>query len=269
MNIRTSFPSLVALADRAEHTAARENSRTNSDDFSGCSFDKAVSFARHGWPEGAAKAKRLLDRLQLPVPHAVHSETYHDVTGSYVDVGEYVQGVPECMVDFRADRRPVRFAHLIVSATFSAAIETQAVIQRGATIAAVVDALETQGIRCTVDLLFQSTDYTARIIGATPSTFEVRVPIKEAHAPLNLDTLTFGVAHPAYLRRLMFAVMEQYPADVRDHYQVGFGYGISRPIKDVPGSIIFQTPGEKESWSEADSLARIQAVLADTLGRVS
>lgn len=263
MNIRISFPSLVSLADRAEHTQAGENSRMNSNEFSGCSFDEAVSFARHGWPEGAAKAKRLLDRLQLHVPQAVHSVTHHDVTGSYVDVGEYLQGVPECMVDFREDRRPARFAHIVVSATFSANITTQAVIQRGATIAAVVDALETQGIRCTVDLLFQSTDYNKA------DTFEVRVPIKEAHAPLNLDTLTFGVAHPAYLRRLMFAVMEQYPADVRDHYKVGIGYGLSRPIKDIPGTIIFQTVGEKESWSEADSLARIQSVLADTLGRTS
>jgi len=259
--IRLDFLSLTTLADYVTQRDTKGASKDGSISFCHCSFDEAIEYARHGWPEGANKAKALLDRLTIDPPSAPHSQTYHDVSGSYVDVGEFVQGVPECMVDFREDKRPARFAHIVVAACYAASFRASSAIQRGVTIAAIIDALEAQGIRCTVDLHF-----TVKNESKTDQ-IDIHLALKEAHAPLNLDTLTFGIAHPAYLRRLIFGAMEHLPRERHREFSIrsGGGYGKVAPIPVVPGAIMFNMPNPSEDWSEQRTIERIQEALAATL----
>jgi len=269
-DIQVFFPSVGAVVESVTRNLTDGASKDRGYEFADCTFEGACDLGRKGWPAGAARAKKLLDKIALD-PKDTHSVTQYDVTGSYVDVGEYVQGTPECMVDFVTDTRTRRFLHIVVAGAYSAGVSAELAMQRGVAIAATVDALEARGIRCSVDVV--------TIVGthaAQDDRYTTTVQVKEASAPLNLDALAFAVAHPGFFRRLMFAVEEQQPAEIRQHF--GFlsgsekgirftrgGYGRIVPMPKYPGAYVFPVASwtDKEAWSEKATLARIENILND------
>jgi hypothetical protein len=258
ISLRIDLENLAAMAALAATTAPGERSReTEEGFFTSATFDDVLKFARRGWPEGAAHAKRLLSQFTLPPLIETHSATFHDVTGAYVDVGQYVQGTPECMVNFTPDTRPIRFVKIIVSAVYSGSFTTDKAINRGVTIAAVIDALESRGIRCDVELV-------TALSGHDNGKLFIHLPLKVSENPLNLDTLTFAIAHPAYLRRLIFAIMEIQSPAVRSNFSVGGTYGNVIPLPPAPDAttLVFQTPKYGDDWSEEGAIAKANAVLA-------
>lgn len=260
---RIEFASLTELAEYASKAPKGHASMSTEREHGehqwtyGVLRPGAVQMAKSGWPDGAAKARALLDKLDVPPIVDTHSATVNDVTGSYVDVGEYVQGTPECMVDFKPDTRPVRFVHVIVSGIFPWQLKGDNIMQRGVTIAAIVDALESRGIRCSVELL---TRFGARY---EPGHYvDVSVCIKDTTQPLNLDVLTFAVAHPATFRRLLFAVGERQPEDIREKFgfKQGRSYGRVVPIPAPPDALVFQTMTDLK-WTAQETRAQIMKAL--------
>jgi len=258
--IRIDFPSLGAMADRA-NSAPKDGASWQTDGSHGInswtfgvSRPRAVEMAKHGWPEGAAATKRLLDDLNLPPIEEPYSQTFHGVTGAYVDVGEYVQGMPECMIDFQEDKRAARFVHIIVAGGYAAAFSADEIMQRGVTIAACIDALEARGVRCSVEMRYQS-----------PEWHTISVDLKHASDPLNLDVLAFALAHPACYRRLGFGVCDAQPDAIRDAagFREGLGYGSSQPFTDIdPSALLFNTMKYGTHWTRAYSLKKVREALA-------
>lgn len=260
VNIKRELDGLGALAALAAPTpnwgsnwSSRCDDSWRNEWTGGASFEQAIAMARIGWPEGAARAQKLLKSLQLPPFEETHSVTQNDVTGSYVDVGEYVQGVPECMVDFREDTRKARFLSIRVSGVMACAIPAEEAMNRGVCIAAIVDALESRGIRCDVSLVF---------LNRRPrGTVEYTVSLKRATDPLNLDVIAFGVAHPACFRRLVFGAYENESKATRLALHVPGGYGIVTKVPESDGEITFQSPRIMEDWSPKAALEHIQNAL--------
>lgn len=252
--MRIEFDSLKALAEFADKAPTDGASSQCDEDYGvydwtyGVNRPGAVKLAKHGWPQGAAKAKRLLDDTDLPPIEEICSATEYDVTGSYVDVGEYVQGSPECMVNFKEDKRTVRFVHIIVSGCYSASFKGDEVMQRGVAIAAVIDALEARGVRCSVELLTRFAD-----------DFDVSCRLKETTDALNLDVLTFAIAHPATFRRLLFGVGDAQTEAIRKKhgFTIGGGYGYPRPITDE-NAMVFPTMEYRDKWDKATAQRKIK-----------
>lgn len=252
---RVEFDSLTALAAYVANMPTGKSSHKHNTMPSwtfGVDFDAAVKLAQHGWPEGAAEAKRLLDTVAVPPITDYHSTTTNDVTGSYVDVGEYVQGTPECMVNFQEDKRNVRFVRIIVGGFFSAFIEDSIIMARGVCIAAIIDALESRGIRCEVE----------HRITINEGLWTAATTIKRYTDPLNLDTIAFALAHPAMYRRLNFAVQELESEDMQRKYRLAdYGaYGHKAQITE-PGALIFQSLFMSDDWSIENAAKRINDVL--------
>ena len=261
-----SLDSLSALADIAEKADPSDMSRNKDVKFSSCTFEQALSFARKGWPGGARKAKDILAQIIDKIPELRSDSptgTYLDVSGSYVDIGEYVNGSPECMVNFQEDKRATRFMHIVVSASYSGYFPIESAINRGVAIAAIIDILESRNIRREVDLI---------MCAGAPNGDKafISLPIKQAHHPLNLDTLAFGIAHPAYLRRLIFAVMEGQSAKFRSDFSVapfgGYGRPIQPPAEPGPTTLVFPTPFPDEDWSIPAAIERTLSALKPVLG---
>lgn len=240
------YPSLNALADAAQTTPFAVSHHDS--DWSGGGWREALKHARYGWPEGAEMARKHIDKFRLPPIEAPYANTYNDVTGAYVDIGLYVSGEPECMVDFREDKRHARYATIHVSVSASAGTIPEKLVNRGLAIAATVDILESRGIRCEViayDPCYGSDD-KGRVIS------NAGVMVKHANAPLNLDTLTFAVANPGFLRHLLFAHMELQSDEYRRSFNVPGGYGGVAPLIVAPGVIAFDTPQYWENWENIE-----------------
>lgn len=223
----------------------------------GVTLEEAVQMAEHGWAEGAVKAKTLLDKMPPPLLENVMTGTVHDVVGSYVDVGEYVMGTPECMVNFCEDKRTARFARIVVAGCYAGGVTGQTIINRGVAIAAIVDALEANGVRCDIDMVTRQNKHGRDV-------WETCVSLKRATDPLNLDTLVFAIAHPACFRRIGFAVCErETPAMRKMHSFMHSGsYGSVQTLPPDPSAIIFQVPYFSEDWSAETASRKVMEILA-------
>jgi hypothetical protein len=98
----------------------------------------------------------------------------------------------------------------------SASVSSQAIKRRGAAILALVDMLQTRGLRVEILGCFTSQEF---------GTLEYRWTVKAATANTPLACLAFGLAHPSMLRRVLFSLMECEPENVRSCFDVGSGYG--------------------------------------------
>jgi hypothetical protein len=180
-------------------------SRSLTDHFAGFSgtdsFEHAVKLAEEGWTEGREFMGQIVDKLDhITTKLVTRPETVLDVTGDYVDVAVYLEGIPECMVQWQEVETTKRVARIMVNGSVSSGTSKEVIKWRGATVLALIDRLEAQGIRVELDLI----NNVVRG-GHSSTTF---VTLKEASEPLHLDRLAFHLAHPSSLRRLMISLKE-------------------------------------------------------------
>jgi hypothetical protein len=85
--------------------------RDDADEWTGASWEEALRLVTDGWtqevPEADVSVAALRERARDEVVTTALVPTW-DVTGSEVDVGAYLAGVPECMVDATPQRISVR-----------------------------------------------------------------------------------------------------------------------------------------------------------------
>ncbi len=198
-----SFGEFVARAQQIEWAHGRASRRPDTSyswDLN-ADFPKAVDLATNGWAEGAEDARRCLKLVEEKFPPVTHQQTFrYNNSGSYADVDRYLHGEPENMVEFVADPLETRPLTILVNGGMTAAVSAADARQRGAAIAALIDILEGRGYRCDVTLV--------QYCSGRHGEFEIRVKVKEAGQPLDLDRLVFAVAHPACHRRLGWGVKE-------------------------------------------------------------
>lgn len=198
------------------------HSRTGRQDFTGTqSWDEAIKLATYGWPEGLKAVKRLADDLYTKVGVLIEREkTFHDFSGSYVDVGRYVDGDPENMVEFEPCDAlgPGNILKVVVSGSVSCGYTTDQIQRRGAAILALLDAIESTGARTEVIL--------STCTGSSGHCYESLVTIKKANEPLSLDAIVFAVCHPSMARRLDFSAREMLPYAEAVKVDTYGGYGM-------------------------------------------
>ncbi|MEC5156109.1 hypothetical protein RCH13_000004 [Chryseobacterium sp. MP_3.2] len=144
----------------------------------------------------------------------------HAFAGNVIDVGMFLSSSPEYFLIKKCTEQELngKIVTLVCSISFSWTINSEVIIQRGAMICALVDALEMAGYRC--EIIFNQT--TTYLNGK----FEVDLCLKKAQQSLNITELAFCLAHPAMLRRFMFSVAE---LDGWADYASNYGY----PAKDT------------------------------------
>lgn len=232
-------------------------------DWCGATWRGALALARTGWAEGSDQVRKLSDRYVHQITNLVDKTVYYyDVSGSYVDVGRYIDGEPEHFVEFATERvrdAGTRMHRIMVQGSFSCDTPHEAIIRRGAAITALVDLLETLGIRCEI---VSSATLSERSYGTNRNWFEFRVPLKEADEALDIDRVAFALAHPASLRRLGFAVMESLiPYTMRDFFGIrkngSYGYPVNSPdtVFCASGHYMGGLPIGGGTWNNGDAYA--------------
>lgn len=217
----------------------------------GVGFDGALKLARDGWHEGV----RNLHALSQLVPNDSIVTREYSMAGEYPDVPRYISGDPFNMVKRGKQRRPKPSMTIAVNTRISCAITAQQSANFGAAMVALVDRLESRGIR--VELLgLLATDVTRRRMCLSWT-------IKRTEDHLDLSAVAFSYAHPAMFRRLGFAAMERMP---RETETPGYGIdgGISRGdfIDIAPGALLINgvnhEPSRCKTMEDALAFAKAQ-----------
>ena len=168
------------------------------------SLAEAIHLAERGWPGGLERVRALSVKISEELIKVLYQpEVIHDVTGDCLDIGRFAAGEPDEFISLKQaeiDQEP-RLLHIVASIGAIANVHSTAMIERGAAVVALIDALESHGKRVIVDCVSP--------VANLPEPFRMtRVRVKDANAPVQLANLVFLLAHPDSLRRLVFRCRE-------------------------------------------------------------
>ena len=230
-------------------------------------MDEALELARYGWEEGRQHLRQAVGRIALDqlVGRRPVVESRLDFAGDEVDIGAYLHGEPEHMVDYqvRQDTHGKQ-AMMYVNASMESNVSSKRIMQRGGALYAAVEALRTEGYSLGLTMVESTKERDYHIRGV-----EYQIPVVQPGEYLDIDTAAFCLAHPAFLRRGVFALNEHESNDIRHAmgYMVGGGYGEPIPmVSDIPPHSFLIDQGEGlDLHSDSDVQRFAQKVVDRTL----
>lgn len=186
------------------------------------SLTEACNLASNGWSEIRPEVDAILVQLQdrLAEKFSTMYVTEYATSGAGVDMGRFVTGEPECMVEFMPQNQASmgRVVKILVAGTASSDIKADDIKRRGTAVLALVDTIHKMGVG--IELWWEST-----IKGSDSGTHSTVVKLHDSSDALDIDSVMFSLAHPAMLRRLTFSVQEQSEAKKAQNATMGQGYG--------------------------------------------
>ena len=188
-------------------------------------FDEAVNLAENGWPDGSEKINALTNLFLNKITTLIERpQVEYDVTGNDFDVALVNEGVPECWLKITNEEvqagNGTKVLRLVYNMSTSAGVTTDVMMSKGATVCALLEALEYAGFRVQLEL-FEATTYGSYLDNGKHHMY-MHIPVKEANQPVDRDKIAFAIAHPSTLRRLVFAADE---SDKHFMDKAGHSYG--------------------------------------------
>jgi hypothetical protein len=214
-------------------------------------FNKAMNMARCGgyWPNGAADLQSVdITEAAQTMAREIVPVIVNDVVGGAIDVDEYLNGNgPECFLRMEDEpdhiRPVVRVGVCIVA---SSSVKASVMMHRGRAILAMVDALELRGYSVELTAMHQ--------VSRDDLIYLCCTVLKHAGAHWDPSSVAFGLAHPAFARRLGFRALEFNPAVT--HFTKG-GYGSVRNQKPAGYDMYFNGLTDNGADTPEKALAKV------------
>lgn len=218
-----------AMQDSNAYTKeSRQDSSYYLDWSGGLTWEETKRLALRGWTDIMQEIEKYRAQI-LPIiaEKVLRPKQVYAVAGYSIDVGSFLANDPECFItkELEARNYPGRIYKIVSSISFSAAIEPETIITRGAIICALVDAIEFAGHRAEVicNAAMSASHYEDDRQGKNKERgwFEVSVVVKKPTQPLDMSDLAYCLAHPSMFRKIMFSVAELVGWSDNVH---GYGY---------------------------------------------
>jgi len=227
------FDSLGEILRYASENKSPRSSDGNSKSWTGTdSLKDAVALGLKGYDEVRPEVDAQLDELQSHIAEHldVAFQARHSVVGGSVDIARFIQGEPECMVDYVAEpqSRMGRVVKVIVNMVFSAHVNTADIIKRGVVTVALIDTLHKLGVG--VEVWSESPTASQHVDKGDVGSQLVK--LHDSSEMLDINNLMFGVCHPSMLRRIGFSVTEQSKWKHANKLSQG-GYGFPNQLECV------------------------------------
>jgi hypothetical protein len=229
------------------------------------SFTDAEDLALNGWDKHLDDVLRIAEEaieLCETRHQIIKPEMRYDVTGDSVDIGRYLAGEPECMMDYPLV--PVsavgKVITLCASVCYSAAVTADQMLARGQVITALALALTQVGHQVELWADMSSRCAAGDSLHRRVLISRTRVLVKGAHDLLEPSKIAFAYAHPAMLRQLLLAVEDDVSTDPEFR---GFGSWAPpcSPEQDLPDGTIY-LPELKASESQPEAAEMLRQYLS-------
>lgn len=217
----------------------------------------AIDMARMGWETPMDDALTMVDDITTQMLEST-TEVFTpvwDVQGGSVDIGQFLSGEPECMIDYPPTQtiKDSRVVTMCVSISTSGAIGPESMIERGAAIAALAQIVASRGFN-----LELWADWTTGPCDG--KTAHYRILVKSANDTIDLAKIMYAVANPSMLRVLGFTAMHGMPRDWQRALEVGCGYGsVCDPDHDLPEGTIYMN--SSFGWEDYDAKGEMLTAL--------
>ncbi|QWT30644.1 hypothetical protein SEA_ROSE5_129 [Mycobacterium phage Rose5] len=203
------------------------------------SVSEACELAAKGLPKDGVDALALASVKAKGMVQEIRTPQYvncMDTAGAYVDMGRFVTGEPECMVDYalQEDTAVQTVIPIVVNMAVVGGVRHEEIAKRGRAIVALIDAVQATGrsVELWADMSsngcdrgsFNGSDYMARF----------SIPLKRADQPTDAGMLMYAFTHASFFRVLGFNTRHTLPARWQRALDVGGGYGVTvRGAKSV------------------------------------
>ena len=243
--VRHDFAGLSELVDWIEKTPRSIPNKRNWSSTSGLNrapdwdfdlgYKGSLKLVQTGWADGAKKIEKLrneqVGEIAATWESVTASDWVADVVGEELDLGKYLEGDPECYLD---DLETDEVQYPVLDVWFKGGgtcnVTAEDLFAQGVALLAAVEKIEAKGIRVKLTAWFLS-ESAGRYHAAT-------VVIKRPEDTLQLPALAFGIAHPAFFRRLVFALRERQGESQTRVFCEGGSYG-----RTVHGDLYHKFPG--------------------------
>lgn len=265
-----SWDAFVAQASQkgSESLGSLASRRTDNDKWHGCSWNQALKMARtDGYREAIPEAERFSAAVSdsiIAERFATTFEPVYDVTGSTVDIGRYLAGTPECMIEAVPLRiaRAGRTVRIVVSCAASSGVPADRIMRRGAAVMALVDVLARAQHPLEVWI-------GEPVTGDAGRRGVILTKVQQANATLDMGRIMYATAHPSMLRRLMFSAQEQQSETLREEFGITPYGGYGQPTSFIPddfpdqadSTIVLDTIGSMERWDADYAVSWIEQQL--------
>ena len=214
------------LANPDKDGASHINNKQRND-WAGASLRDALKLQREGWSQRPDISK-LANEIDISgSADLTEMVTEYSVQGSYVDVPTYLEGVPECMVEFVAQPAP-KVVRIGFNLSTGHQLSSQAFANRGAVIMAIYNKIASAGY--SVEVVTYTATSSVKKDGNKRITHKhcTSFVLKRSDQWMDEDELAFWCCHPSALRRCEFMHKESLPEEERRAfgYYSGHGYGV-------------------------------------------
>ena len=203
------------------------------------SYEEAVKLAVYGWEKGLSQMNDGIAKIQKETTGKV---TIKSIAGSHPDVARFIAGMPDCMntrVYSDAAKKPC--IDIAISASYSASIRADQIMNYGIAVASLIDDLESNGYSIQLAVASISINHSNVNQGCL-------IKIKNHGEAMDMGKLVYFIAHPSFLRRLAFSHWEanNTQSDLYD------GYGTIADLpKNIQGDLYF---GKESNLSKCNDI---------------
>jgi hypothetical protein len=223
-----TYDSFTDLIDSNRDGEDHRSAYMDDVSFYGCSdMKEADQMARRGLPKVGVEAINLAKQnVALMNGQLVQRAFYegHDTAGAFVDMGRFVEGQPECMVEFFPTEEPNqnKIVALILNVSYNCMISAEAIKKNGQAMMSLVEAVEMSGMQTEIwtDMYVRGGDTYAR----------TAVRLKRAGEPFDVGMFMYALTSNTYLRAHLFNAMHSHGADIRKRCGIFDGGGYGTPV---------------------------------------
>src|SRR5574342_1040838 len=204
-----TFHTLAEYVEHVESLPWREGDSDERSRWCSTLHAEAVDLATNGWPEGAkiatAKVEKIARRTISGTSKGLVTNVGYDVIGAAYDAGAVALGLPEAwgVLQPEETKRAIR---IVANIAVSGGVTEKAITERGLALTAIALVLQAEGFPVTVDIWTGSATRRGdwyevdreKALGA----HLVRIADAMSGSPLDVDRLTYALAHPSMFRKL-------------------------------------------------------------------
>lgn len=194
------------------------------------SLDEAYALMEGGWEPGY---KDLIDEMCTVKLHSDEEnperfKVLRKPYGASPNVPRHIMGHPDSMFHPKHNAAPARVISVYVNASANCSISPETLMTKGASVLKYIEHLERKGYRTNIYASESATEDNEAIV--------IAVKIKDSRENLNLKRVAFPLAHPSFLRRIIFRVDETCPVK-KSGWDSGYGRPNDKPFLKYLNSI--------------------------------
>ena len=143
----------------------------------------------------------------------------YDVTGDFIDMGRYVEGIPETFGSMYNGNPRSKRVNILIPAMVSGEVDHELINKRSERVKRLVDWLETNQVRCAVTVMFTNDNWHCEIV------------VKKFDEVFNINDIAIAT-HSEFFRRCQFKFGESSPV-LTDGYGTSICFWHNTRLEDI------------------------------------